>query len=193
MAPPPGNQYTDSKPVDPPTEPAGGVDNAVVIVIPPAAMAAVEHVAQQVQKISRVCVSSFPQIPSSVVESIKVGMQVFEEVEQRMTPWQREHWRDLTPREAKRRLDADDRRRMYAEVARRGARRRPAMVGARPREQRHSRSRGTRAGPSGDDPEPPAASPFQAAWRSALHLTAGELDALVSHAHIRIAWMRRWA
>lgn len=62
----------------------------------------------------------------------------------------------------------------------------------RPREQRHSRSRATRAGPSEDDPELPAASPFQAAWRSALHLTASELETLVSHARIRAAWMGRW-
>jgi hypothetical protein len=63
----------------------------------------------------------------------------------------------------------------------------------RPREQGRGRSRVTRAGPSSDDDPDPPASPFQAAWRSALYLTAGELDTLVSHARIRIALLRRWA
>ena len=82
---------------------------------------------------------------------------------------------------------------------------RPALVEARPREHRSSHRRELRCGrgrsrrgpPSGDDPpddpEAPAASPFQAAWRSVLYLTAGELDALVSHAHTRIKVLRRRA
>ena len=62
----------------------------------------------------------------------------------------------------------------------------------RPREQRSGRGRSRRGPPSSDDPDPePAASPFQAAWRNALYLTAGELDALVSHARIRIASLMR--
>jgi hypothetical protein len=64
----------------------------------------------------------------------------------------------------------------------------------RPREQARGRSRVTRAGPSGDDDsEPPAASPVRASWRSALYLTARELDALVGQARIRLALMKGWA
>jgi hypothetical protein len=77
----------------------------------------------------------------------------------------------------------------------------PTAESARPRERRHSRPREQRTGrgrsrrgpPSSDDDPDPPASPFQATWRNALYLTAGELDALVSHARIRIKTLRRRA
>jgi hypothetical protein len=67
----------------------------------------------------------------------------------------------------------------------------------RPRERRQTRRRATRAGPSGDDdpdPEPPA-SPFQAAHRVLLRLTARELDTLADIAARRALVLRagRWA
>jgi hypothetical protein len=91
-----------------------------------------------------------------VFEPMKRDTGVYADVPRGMTAWQKEHWRDLTLREIKQRLDAEDQRRLYAEAARRGARRRPVVVAARPRERGRGRSRVTRAGPS-DDPDPPSA------------------------------------
>jgi hypothetical protein len=132
-------------------------------------------------------VQEWPERWQALQRRIDEEFEPYKDLSQRMTPWQRKAWRHMKLPEIKRRLDAQP-------MAVAGDDRRPRAE-ARPREQGRGRSRVTRAGPSGDDdpdPEPPA-SPFQAAWRSALHLTASELDVLVSHARIRISLLRRWA
>jgi hypothetical protein len=71
----------------------------------------------------------------------------------------------------------------------------PSAAMCRPREHRSGHGTLRRGPPSDDADRDPPASPFQAAWRVALHLTATELDGLVSHARILAAILRakRWA
>lgn len=104
-----------------------------------------------------------------------------------------------------RELDADIAREQAREVERAVARAKrpsPTTVTARrersrvrPREHRATRRRATRAGPSSDDDSEPAASPFQAAHRVLLRLTARELDTLADIAARRALVLRagRWA
>jgi hypothetical protein len=147
--PPPGNQDEQ----DP--RPAEYGEDVFLEQIPAELRAELEATwAKATGPMVRACEPAVQQIQKMSVafEPIKRDMEVYAGVPRRMTSWQKKHWRDLTLREIKQRLDAEDQRRQYADAARRGARRRPVMVGARPREQRRSRSRVTRAGPS-DDPD----------------------------------------